>query len=241
MLGEPLLKLEITDSTNRVALDWLDAPHGAAVVARVQTNGRGRLGRSWQSAADTGLYLSLVLRHRAPDAAIYSLLSALGAALALEKLTGLRCRLKWPNDVLTLSPTGEARKIGGILGEARGEKLVIGIGVNINQNRDELPDRPLFPASSLQVESGREWEVEAVLQAILMELDAIFTRFEENEWEALRREFERNCLGLGEVVRVGNGDATMLGIFEGVGADGALTLRTADGLQRILAGDVAYF
>ncbi len=240
MLGEPLLRLEETDSTNRVALDWLDAPHGAAVTARLQTAGRGRLGRPWESAADAGLYLSLILRGRGQGAPQYSLLSALGAARAVETLSGVSCRVKWPNDVLAISDGGEARKIGGILGEARGEKLVIGIGLNVNQGVGELPSRPLFPASSLRLESGRNWEIEAVLGAVLTELEALFGRLEAGEWNDLRVEFERVCFGHGERVRV-RGETEIVGVFEAIDRSGALLLRTADGLKTVLAGDVSYF
>lgn len=241
MLGEPLLRLDETDSTNRVALDWEEAPHGAAVFARAQTGGRGRLGRAWESAAGKGLYLSLVLRNTAPNAAIYALLGALGAARALQKMTEVKCRVKWPNDVLALSPRGEARKIGGILGEARGDKLVIGIGININQSHEELPDRPIFPASSLRLESGRNWEIEAVSSAILGELEGLFSQLEAGEWEKLRAEFERVCLGVGEAVEVRTSGANLVGVFESIGEDGALILRTASGPRRVLAGDVNYF
>lgn len=239
MLGEPLLRLDECDSTNRIALEWEDAPHGAAVVARVQSGGRGRLGRSWESAQDKGLYLSLVLRRE--QSAAYSLLSALGAARAIQKLTKIPCRVKWPNDVVAISPSGEVRKIGGILGESKGAKLVVGIGINVNQNLGELPVRPLFPASSLAIEIRSEWEIDAVLTGILAELDALFVRLESGDWNELRADFERVCLGHREVVQIKTGETTWVGVFDSVGEDGALLLRTPDGVKRFLAGDVSYF
>lgn len=241
MLGEPLLRLDETDSTNRVALDWDEAPHGAAVVARFQSGGRGRLGRKWESAPDLGLYLSLILRVDTSDSPLYSLLSALGAARAIGKLSGLKCRVKWPNDVLCSSSSGEARKIGGILCEARGEKLVIGIGINVNQNAAQLPSRPIFPASSLALESGKSWQIDAILGAVLSELSDVLPRLSHSSWDELRPQFERKCLGIGEVVRVKLETETLVGVFDSVGADGALMLKTADGVRRILAGDVGYF
>ena len=238
MLGEPILRLEECDSTNRVALDWGDAPHGACVVAASQTAGRGRLGRVWESAAGCGLYFSLVLRPETPrNLGIWSLSSALGVAMALEEIAGVKTRIKWPNDVLVVAKNGEARKIGGILSEARGEQLVIGIGVNLNQNADELPARPIFAASSLHLETGKYWEIDAVLAAILGRLDTLFAR----DWPAIHPDFRRRCLGLGEVVRVKTGGETLIGIFQDVSDDGALLLRTADGMKTLVAGDVGYF
>jgi len=237
MLGEPLLRLDETDSTNRVALDWDDAPHGACVVARSQTRGRGRLGRGWESAAGKGLYLSLILRVESASAPLFSLWSALGVARALEKLGGPLCRVKWPNDVLCLDSSGQARKIGGILCEGRGEILVVGIGVNVNHGAQELPARPIFPASSLRLATGRVFEIDVVLSAVLAELDAVFAQNRDD----LHAEFARRCFGLGEVVRVKTATQSWVGVFEGVGEEGALLLRTADGLRRVVAGDVSYF
>ncbi|HEX8465079.1 MAG TPA: biotin--[acetyl-CoA-carboxylase] ligase [Abditibacterium sp.] len=238
MLGEPILRLDETDSTNRVALDWADAPGGACVVARSQTRGRGRLGRSWSSPANAGLYLSLVWRPESGEnLAHFSLATALGVALALEKLApDAQFRLKWPNDVLCLTKHGEARKIGGILCEAKGGRIVLGIGLNVRHEAAELPDRPLFPASSLRLETGRDFEIEAVLQATLRELDGVLSA----NFADWRLEWMRRCYGLGELVRVQTESQTETGIFDGIGDDGALLLRTAGGLKSVFAGDVAY-
>ncbi|MBW3636457.1 MAG: biotin--[acetyl-CoA-carboxylase] ligase [Armatimonadetes bacterium] len=238
MIGEPILRLETTDSTNRVALDWDEAPHGAAVVARAQSGGRGRLGRHWESPPDAGLYLSLILRPESPqNSAVWSLLAALGVARALEKLSGLKIGLKWPNDVLGFDPDGAPRKIGGILGEAKGSKIVVGIGINLNQSLEELPERPIFPASSLRLLSACDWDVDVVLAAVLSELDDVLGR----NWDEVRADFERRCWGIGEVARFESEGASLLGVVAGVDGDGALMLRSADGLKRVVAGELSYF
>lgn len=242
MLGTPLRHLQTTDSTNRVALDWQDSPHGAIVIADEQTGGRGRLGRSWSSPAGKGLYLSLVLRQsEALALAPLSLLAGLAIANALEPLAGVKIRLKWPNDVLLPRPDGGLVKIGGILCEGRGEVTVVGIGLNLNHERDELPERPLFPASSLLLETGRHFEVEAVLSPLLQQMNACLAAFQEGQWVKLRSDFERKCVGIGEVVRVKTETGQLVGVFDSVAEDGALMLRTADGLKRVVAGDVSYF
>ncbi|RYG75131.1 biotin--[acetyl-CoA-carboxylase] ligase [bacterium] len=237
MLGQPILRLDEVDSTNRVALDWEDAPHGAAVVARSQSGGRGRLGRNWSSPRDTGLYLSVVLLpEQLENNTAFSLLVALAVAQALEKTTALKIGVKWPNDVLCVRKNGKALKIGGILCESRGPRIVVGIGVNLNQSEEELPPRPIFEASSLQIETGRPWSIDAVLNAILEELDAVLS----SGWDAQYRDFVRHCYGIGEVVRVKAPTATTIGIFEAVGENGSLLLRTSEGLKEIVAGDISY-
>lgn len=242
MLGTPLQHLTTTDSTNRVALDWHDAPHGAAIIADGQTGGRGRMGRSWSSPAGQGLYLSVVLRlDNSISLAPLSLVVGLAIANALEPLAQVKIRLKWPNDVLLQRPDGGLFKIGGILCEARGEVIVVGLGLNLNHSQQDLPERPIFPASSLKLETGHYFNSQEVLPHILRELDQALTAFQNGQWEKLRHDFTRKCIGIGEVVRVKTENAQLIGILESIAEDGALLLRTADGLHHVVAGDVSYF
>jgi BirA family biotin operon repressor/biotin-[acetyl-CoA-carboxylase] ligase len=150
--GQPLRHLETTGSTNDEAQRWAleGAPHGAVVRADEQTHGRGRQGREWCSPAGLGLYLSLILR---PDIALsqvpqLTMLAGLGAARAIESETNLPANVKWPNDVIL-----RGRKIGGVLSEARPhaenpqrvEFAIVGIGLNINFARQDLPRDAKIP------------------------------------------------------------------------------------------------
>jgi BirA family transcriptional regulator, biotin operon repressor / biotin---[acetyl-CoA-carboxylase] ligase len=225
MFGQPHQHFAEIDSTNRVALEWEDAPHGAIVTADAQSAGRGRLGRVWNSPAGKGLYLSLVLRQNVPQNP--SLLSVLGVAEAVEALTALKVQTKWPNDVLC-----RGFKIGGILCEVRGDRTVVGIGLNLNHESDDLPPRPLFPASSLLLLAGRRWQVENVLPILLAHLEDVFS----SDWETQRARYEARLYGQGELARVGS----LLGLVAGVDDEGRLLLQTSDGKQPVLAGDVEF-
>ena len=225
MLGQPRQHFAQTDSTNRVALDWLDAPHGALVSADAQTAGRGRLGRSWHSPSGKGLYFSLVLRPDEPAPARMALLAGLGAARAIESVCPARIECKWPNDLLC-----NARKIGGILCEARADRLVVGIGLNLTHEREDLPTRPIFPASSLLLETGDSPDAETLLAAILPSLE---TTFEQTDWRA---DYESRMWGIGEIARAQN----TLGVVQGIETDGRLRLRTADGPKLIGAGELEW-
>ena len=214
-----------TDSTNRVALDWIDAPDGALVSADSQTAGRGRLGRSWQSAAGKGLYFSLVLRPREPAPARYALLAGLGVARGIEGAIDAAIQCKWPNDILC-----NARKIGGILCEARDARLVVGIGINLTHTRQDLPDRPSFPASSLLLETGGSPRAQTLLDAILLALE---TALEQADWRA---DYEGRMWGINEVARA-DGE---IGVVSGIESDGRLRLQTANGPRLIVAGELEY-
>ena len=145
-----------------------EAPEGALVAADEQTAGRGRLGRRWLAPAGTSLLCSLQLRPAVESERLPELtgVAALACLEAIAALTGLEPVLKFPNDVLV----GE-RKVAGVLAEAREERVVLGIGVNVNVPADELPQEVDRAATSLLVETGRELDRAALLAALLERLE----------------------------------------------------------------------
>jgi BirA family biotin operon repressor/biotin-[acetyl-CoA-carboxylase] ligase len=245
MIGLPERLLQSTDSTNRVALEWSGAPHGALVRAQMQTGGRGRQGRSWNSPAGKGLYISVILfPPPGPSVARLSLAVALAAACAVEAVTRRRAYTKWPNDLLVQDADGSFRKLGGILCEARpeGEKtrVVAGIGINLNHEEADFPERPQFPATSLRLWTGKRWNVEEVLGPLLGELERVDTLLVQNRWPDLLQEINSRCAGIGEVVRVASGSASLLGVVQRIDEECRLVLQTATGEQAVVAGDVSY-
>ena len=165
-LGRPYRFVEECASTQRL-LDPDDA-EGATVATDVQTQGRGRLGRTWVTPPGRALLFSVLL-HPRPPMALWpelSLLAGDAVASALRGQTAVEAQLGHPNDVLI-----EGRKVAGILAEASVGRVVLGIGVNVNQAAEELPDETPKPPTSLQIETGREWPRAALLAAILRELE----------------------------------------------------------------------
>ena len=160
MLGEPRTNVDSCESTQ--ALVDTSLPEGALVVADHQTAGRGRLGRTWEAPPGTAILCSLLLKppeHRsAPE---LSLVAGIAVADALERATGLAVQLKWPNDVML-----RRRKVAGCLAELRDGAVVLGIGLNVNQTRDELPAN----AGSLRTLTGRPWDRETLLALLLEDL-----------------------------------------------------------------------
>ena len=165
-LGEPRIHVESCESTQ--ALIEPSMPEGALALADFQTAGRGRLGRTWEAPAGTAILSSILLKpppeRKAPE---LSLVAGVAVADALEELLDLSVQIKWPNDVML-----RREKVCGILAEARDGAVVLGVGVNVNQVRDELPPG----AGSLRTATGREWDREAVLDAVL---DALGRRYEQ--------------------------------------------------------------
>ena len=159
-LGQPRLDVESCESTQLLVDTSL--AEGALVVADHQTAGRGRLGRSWDAPSGTALLCSLLLKpppeRPTPE---LSLVAGIAVADALERLLGLAVQIKWPNDVML-----RRRKIAGCLAEVREGAVVLGIGVNVNQSRAELPDN----AGSIRTLTGRTADREVVLSTVLEDL-----------------------------------------------------------------------
>jgi BirA family biotin operon repressor/biotin-[acetyl-CoA-carboxylase] ligase len=174
-LGRPYRFVEECASTQRL-LDP-DAPEGATVAADLQTHGRGRLGRIWEAPAGRALLFSVMLRPTPPMPLWpeLSLVAGDAVAAALHSETGVSAALSHPNDVFV-----RGRKVAGILPEASSGKVVLGIGVNVNQAAEELPTETPKPPTSLRLETGREWPRAPLLAAILLELERHY-----DEWQRL--------------------------------------------------------
>jgi BirA family transcriptional regulator, biotin operon repressor / biotin---[acetyl-CoA-carboxylase] ligase len=147
--GHEYTYVESTPSTQRLLTP--DAAEGTVAVADEQTEGRGRLGRRWEVAAGTSVLCSVQLRP-AVDASSFPQLTVLGAeacADAIRTVTGLEPTLKHPNDVLIAG-----RKVAGVLGESSDDRVVLGVGINVNVPETELPVDVRLPATSLLAETG---------------------------------------------------------------------------------------
>jgi BirA family transcriptional regulator, biotin operon repressor / biotin---[acetyl-CoA-carboxylase] ligase len=161
-LGTPYRYVRECPSTQRL-LD-AGAPEGATVATDHQTEGRGRLGRTWVDTPGRALLCSILLRPQLPVADWPELSVIAGEAVAAA--LPLDASVLHPNDVLV-----GTRKIAGILPEAADGRVVLGIGVNVNQTADELPADAGKPPTSLRLELGREFERAPLLVAILSELE----------------------------------------------------------------------
>jgi BirA family biotin operon repressor/biotin-[acetyl-CoA-carboxylase] ligase len=165
-LGQPYRFVESCASTQRLLGD--SDPEGAAVAADEQTEGRGRLGRRWEAPAGRAILCSVLLRPELPMPLWpeLSLVAGKAVADALRAETGIDASLRHPNDVVVAG-----RKLAGLLAEAQRGRVVLGIGVNVNQPAEELPVDTPKPPTSLRIELGRELERAPLLAAILAELE----------------------------------------------------------------------
>lgn len=240
-VGQKIVYYESIGSTNEVARGLVDkgAPEGTLVIAEEQTAGKGRLGRRWIAPAGMGLLFSLLLY---PDLTLkqvprLTMLASLAAAEAIESVTGLAVRFKWPNDILI-----RGRKAGGVLTEVgvTGERLdyvVVGIGLNVNWNPSQVPELA-GKATTLSEELGREVSRLELLQRLLIYMEGGYLRLQEGYLP--HKVFTSRLADVGEKVEVVLPRGKEEGFVEGVDADGALLLRREDGSTvGVTMGEVA--
>ena len=232
---------ECLDSTNTRAAAWIEAPHGAVVVAETQTAGRGRHGRSWEGGKGESLLFSVVLFPRIPRTGLGVLPLAVGLAVRaalLPHLPGTAPILKWPNDVLL-----NGRKCAGILiestlmGSSAGAlRVIAGIGINVNQ--PAMPGPLEGQATSLRQATGRLIPRPLLFAGVL---DALEVRVNQSAAspESLLLEYESCLQGLNQPVAVRElGGETHRGTLAGVDPSGALRIQSDGGTRLFTAGQV---
>ena len=226
------------DSTQNVARALADAgaPEGTVVWADHQTRGRGRLGRPWTDEPGAALLISIILRPAAAFARLpqISLLAGAAVAEAVREESGLPVALDWPNDLLL-----HGRKVAGILAESFTSRdgsavVILGIGFNVNQTR--FPDDLQSRATSLALETGRQFDRETLLKALLLRLEGWYHRWGAEGFAPVREAWRQGSRTLGRRVTADEGIG---GIAVDLAEDGALIVQTDSGVTvRVLAGDL---
>jgi BirA family biotin operon repressor/biotin-[acetyl-CoA-carboxylase] ligase len=237
-IGRHVLCYKQLDSTMSQAWNLVNngAIHGTAVVALEQTQGHGRLGRSWISEPGHSLTTSVILHTNALVAAKLSMVSGLAVVQAVHRLTGTHCTIKWPNDVRIAT-----KKVCGILPEVRVDTegtavAVVGFGLNLSLDTNQYPEIR-DNAVSLQAATGYDIKMSAAADALLEALDELHTgaiggRDVLGEWRGTL-----DTLGSRVTARFRSGEET--GMAEGVADDGSLLLRRPDGtLMKLASGEV---
>ena len=213
-----------------------DCPSGTVVIADEQTSGQGRHGRAWHSEADSGLYMSEVLRLKiCPDSLpVVTLASGIATAEAISTVSGVACDLRWPNDVLA-----GGKKCAGILAQLYGNTLVLGIGINVNHAH--FPEDLSGIATSLRIESGgRRFSRDELLATLIGSLDRTLEILLRDGKEPILRAFTQvSSYAQGRRVVVDQGAEHIEGVTEGLDPQGFLYVRQDNGKRTtILAGGV---
>ncbi len=259
-VGRNVQYFDAIDSTNNHAkkLAAEGCPDGLAVVAGQQTAGRGRLGRSWVSPPDKGIYITVVLR---PDMApaetqIFTLAAAVAAVKAISASTGICLGIKWPNDLVT-----EGKKVCGILLEMSSEAdrvnyIVLGIGINYSQEPDEFPEELRSKAISLKMAAysfksptpskaptpsiPSSYSRLSLIRSILLELDTVYQLVLNGGQEEILKMWRGHSVTIGREVSFTLRDIEYTGTAVDITRDGKLSVECSDGVRRELySGEVS--
>ena len=230
------------DSTNSYAraLAEAGAPEGVVVIAEQQSDGRGRLGRRWESPPYANLYCSVILRPTwAPARAPFiTLTAAVALSDAIASFTSFPPSIKWPNDILA-----GGKKLAGVLTEAvsdarKIEFVILGIGINLNYSFAAMPVDIRERATSLSILLGQPINREDFSRRLIQDLDRCYAVLEEQGFAALAPLWDARFGLRGRAVRVEMVDRSITGRAVGIDADGLLIVESGGARQRIVAGDV---
>jgi len=230
------------ESTNAYLLQT-DFENGIIVQAGFQSKGRGRKKREWQSLAGQSLLFSIGLNEKLDQLPgfIYTFLSSLAVAETIDSIfPSLNPILKWPNDVLI-----NHKKVCGILVETKANsqelnKVVIGIGLNVNQNEDYFSKPDLQFGTSLKIETGGRQDREIILTNILRALDENLNLALKFGSEPILNRWRQMCPYLSREITLIEGEKSMTGKFVDIASDGALLLQVDGQTEKIYAGDVSF-
>jgi len=230
-VGRKILVYEVTDSTNDVAWAHAGDPEtdGLVVFAEYQRLGRGRLRRRWSAPPSTSLLVSVLLREHSTEVGrALTLLAGLATAQAVEEVTGVPPRIKWPNDI-----TVSGRKLAGIMVESRkidrGFGYVIGIGINCQQTSEQFAAEVRHSAISLRQLLKKEVDRLQLAQRLLVVLEQWLLVLRENHVDRLHQEWLSRCDDVGHRLNLIQNGRTYHGRVIDVSPDQGLWLQLDEG------------
>lgn len=245
-LGRKIIHKESVATTQRIAHEMaLDgAKHGTVVIANEQTEGKGRINRTFHSKKDDGIWMSIILRpnilpYQAPQ---LTLLTATVLASVFDQYAKIKPQIKWPNDVLI-----QGKKISGILTEMQAEQdqvlyVIVGIGININQEIHDFPEEVRDKVTSLKLESNQKWDLVPLIQKMLHIFEEKYHYFIENGFAHVKHDWENYGFRIHERLQITTSHNTWSGIFLGVAEDGALMAELDSGeIKKVYSGEISWF
>ncbi|MFC4404372.1 biotin--[acetyl-CoA-carboxylase] ligase [Gracilibacillus xinjiangensis] len=242
-LGQSLVFKDEVDSTQNIAhqLAREGAVNGTTIIANKQLHGRGRLNREWVSHHDDGIWMSMILRpEMAPcHASQMTLFTATSVVDTLAKFANIPVKIKWPNDLFI-----NDKKFCGILTEMQAELdhieyMVIGIGINVNQESMSFPEEIRQKSTSLAIETQEKWDRRVLIQQLLVDFETTYREFLTQGFSYVKDKWTNNAYKLGEKVLVNMPKKSFEATIEGITDDGALLVRTIDNnIEKIYSAEI---
>ena len=228
-IGAKIFRVKSCPSTNDLAkeLALSGEEEGTVVISDEQTRGKGMKGRKWYSARKKGIYLSVILRPPHSNISLLPLVAGLAVADAVFDSTGLRIKLRWPNDLIW-----GKKKLGGILCESgfSGDRInyaILGIGLNMNHGRGDFPEEIRHQATSLKLIAKEDMDENIMLNNLWPALNRWYGRFLQNEKDKIVSHFQENSiLPRGKEITLITESGEVSGIYRGIHSQGSLILES---------------
>lgn len=243
-IGRNIIHFDSIESTNSIAkkLGDSDEANGSIVISEEQTNGRGRLGRSWISPKHKGIWMSILLKPNLNPVDAVNLTQTAAAAVvkATEEL-GIKTLVKWPNDIVISN-----KKVCGILTEMNAELtkinyVVVGLGINVNIDEWSFPEDIKDTGTSLKIQTGSSINRQELTARILNNFEKLYTKFtDENNIEASINICRENSAVIGKDVMIINREKCIEAHVIDIDNKGRLLVKYADGrLDNIISGEIS--
>lgn len=234
---------ESVDSTQKIAhrLANEDAPEGTVIIAEEQVLGRGRMDRKWHSPKYTGVWMSVILRPNIPPqkAPQLTLIAAVAVVQAIEEFTNLTPQIKWPNDILI-----NGKKVTGILTELQADadritSIIIGIGINVNQQKEDYPEELHNIATSLAIESGKKLQRAELVKILLSKLENLYALYLEKGFYPIKLLWESYAISIGKIITARTITGSIHGKAMGITEDGVLMIEDEKGkVHHVYSADI---
>lgn len=234
-LKDRLYYFDTIDSTNNYAKELARQGHkDSIVISGSQSAGRGRLGRSFTSPQDCGLYLSMLLPSPAQFEIPATILIGSCVSKALEEILSRRVEVKWVNDVIL-----DFYKVGGILAEADADSIIMGIGINVNTPQESF-DSSMPHVSSLAIREGRKFHIPEVAASIIKQVDAMTAHLGDSSYlHSLLEHYRSRLVTLGREVKVCDSKGERVGKAVALLPDGSLEVDFGESTETLIFGDVS--
>lgn len=242
-MGRNIHHFDSIDSTNKKAKEMaLGEKEGTVLVAEEQIGGKGRLGRTWISPKGKGIWMSIILKPKV-DPMKVAKITLLGAAAVNKALNNLniKSQIKWPNDILI-----DGKKICGILTEMNCELnminyVVMGIGINVNLDANEIPEDLRDKATSVKISEGKEINRKELLANILNEFEELYLSFRDKDDVSYAIDIcRKNSALIGKEIRVIKGEEINLGKALDINEEGQLVVEFENGVvENVYSGEVS--
>ena len=238
-IGNDIMLFDTVSSTMDIARQEIfnNANEGLTIAAEHQTAGKGRRGKEWFCPKHKGLMITVILKPGIPQEKVHFIMaiSAIAIVEAIKHLLHIQCAVKWPNDIMVNN-----KKVAGILIEVHGSykhipTFSVGIGINVNTKKKELPENTIVPPTSLAIETGETINRTTLLKFLLQSMDTWYIFLKDNQYEYIRERWRNLCLAYNQRLTIKDKDISYNGMFVDITPSGDLILELENNAQKIIS------